>query len=656
MAEKARRCWPSTKRIFSARADPFAPISIDMQQDETAGGLDAAMNAACDSQAALEARDAAAACRDALRADPGNAAALNQLGLLAHLAGANQVAQELIRRAIVLAPRHAGYLSNLGIVLLGLCRFDAAQAALRSAIRLERDNFPAQANLGVALKGLGRYDDAIKAYGAALRLKPGDPATLCNRGLVQQAAGRYDEALATLQASLRGNPDDANTCLALGNLLAQIGRTTEALAAIDMAIRLRPHDLPARHARVLTMNYLPDTGMAAIGAVARYLAPVATGPAYDPSRIPGFDLDPERRLRIGFVSADLHDHPVAYFLESVLASMDRTRTEVFCYDNSYAHDAVTARFVALAEGWRPIAGMPDVAVTELIRADRIDILVDLSGHTHGSRLGVFANRAASVQASWLGYFGTTGVAAMDYIIADRHVAPPGEDAYFSETVIRLPDSYLCFTPPAYAGPVAPLPAGADGPVTFGCFNNPAKLNPAVLALWSRVLAAVPRSRLLLKATQYRDKTLRRTLSHGFAAHGIGPERLLFESAGTLAEMFAAYGRMDIALDPFPFAGGATTAQALWMGVPVISLAAATWPGRQGASLLTAAGFPELVAANPDSYVATARVLAEDRIGLAALRCLLRDRMAASPLCRADLFAANLTDAFRDMWRRSMQAV
>ena len=609
------------------------------------------MKAACDGQTADDARSLARQCRDALHADPRNADALHRLGMLAHLAGANDAAHRLIARSLVLAPRRCDFHTNLGIVLLGLRRFAEAEAEFRAAIRIQPDNFPARANLGVALKALDRNEEAIKAHGAALRLKPDDPVTLCNRALAFQAAWRYDEARTALVTSLRSSPHDANTHRALGDLLRLIGHPAEALTELDAAIRLRPEDAAIRQSRVMTMNYVPNADMASIGAAARAVAPAASGARFD---LTGYDRDTERCLRVGYVSGDFKNHPVGYFLESTLAAMDRTQCEVFCYNNGAGDDAMTTRLKALADGWRDIAGVADSDVTRLIRADCIDILVDLSGHTLGSRHGVFAQIAAPVQAAWLGYFGTTGLAAMDFIIADRHVAPPGEEAHFSERVVRLPDSYVCFTPPMQAGPVAPLPAGADGPITFGCFNNFAKLNPAVIALWARVLAAVPCSRLFLKAAQYQDKGIRRAVTADFAAHGIGPERLLFEPVTPLAEMFAAYGRVDIALDPFPFGGGATTALALWMGVPVISFAGKTWTGRQGVSLLTAAGFPELVAQTPDAYVATARVLAQNRDGLAAFRLLLRDRMAASPLCQADRFARHLADAFRFMWRHQMQ--
>jgi predicted O-linked N-acetylglucosamine transferase (SPINDLY family) len=390
-----------------------------------------------------------------------------------------------------------------------------------------------------------------------------------------------------------------------------------------------------------------------IGRTARRLVPPAASPSA--SAFAGCDRSPDRPLRIGYVSGDFRNHPVGYFLHAVLAARDKAAANVFCYSSTEVEDPMTVRLKQQVDHWRPIFGLDDEQAVQLIRTDGIDILVDLAGHTNSNRLGVFARRTAPVQAAWLGYFGTTGLASMDFLIADRHVLPQADEPSFTERVVRLPDSYLCFSPPAEAGPVAPLPGGLRQPITFGCFNSRTKLNPAVLALWARVLAAVPGSRLLLKAAQYRDKTIRREITQAFAASGIRGERILFEPASPIAAMFEAYGRVDIALDPFPFAGGATTAQALWMGVPVISLVGQTWPGRQGASLLSAAGFPGWAVADPDAYVALAQRLATDRPALIALRNGLRAAVADSPLCRADRFARHLEAIYRDIWRTYRQS-
>ena len=441
--------------------------------------------------------------------------------------------------------------------------------------------------------------------------------------------------------------------LSQATLLLAMGRTPEALAAFEAAIPLCPGDLRARQGRILAMHYLPGATMQDISSTARRLAPAVVAPSL--ASLTGLDRSPDRPLRIGYVSGDFRNHPVGYFLHSVLAARDKAAAVVCCYSSTEVQDPMTARLKREVDHWRPIFGLDDEQAVQTIRADGIDILVDLAGHTNSNRLGVFARRGAPVQAAWLGYFGTTGLTSMDFVIADRHVLLPADEPSFTERVVRLPDSYLCFSPPAEAGAVAPLPAGLDQPITFGCFNSRTKLNPEVLALWARVLAAVPGSRLLLKAAQYRDKAIRREITQHFAASGIRAERILFEPASPIAAMFEAYGRVDIALDPFPFAGGATTAQALWMGVPVISLVGETWPGRQGASLLSAAGFPDWAVTDADSYVALAQRLATDRAALIALRGGLRAAVANSPLCRADRFARHLEAAYRNMWRSYLRS-
>jgi protein O-GlcNAc transferase len=584
---------------------------------------------------------------------PGDAATLHRLGLQAQQRGDHQQAAELIRQAISIAPRTAAFHCSLGVALLGMQRPQEGAAALRTATRLQPAEPTAHAWLSAALADLGDYDGAAKAAGATLRLRPGDPAALHMRGVCLEKAGHYEQALAALDAAVLADPASYTAQLSRAALLLAMGRTKQAVAAFEAAMPLCPGDIRARQGRILAMNYLPGATMQDIGNTARRLAPAAVSPS--PSSFTGLDRSPDRTLRIGYVSGDFRNHPVGYFLQGVLAARDKADAEVFCYSSTEVEDPMTDRLKQEVDHWRPIVGLNDDQAVQTIRSDRIDILVDLAGHTNSNRLGVFARRAAPVQVAWLGYFGTTGLASMDFVIADRHVLPAADEPTLTERVVRLPDSYLCFSPPAEAGPVARLPAGLQQPITFGCFNSRTKLNPNVLALWARVLETVPRSRLLLKAAQYRDKTIRRAITRDFATSGIAPERILFEPASPIAAMFEAYGRVDIALDPFPFAGGATTAQALWMGVPVISLVGQTWPGRQGASLLSAAGFPEWAVAEPDAYVALAQRLATDRPALTAIRRGLRAVVANSPLCRADRFARHLDAAYRDIWRSHLQA-
>ena len=614
--------------------------------------IGAGISAALEHHKAGRLKEAESGYRAILEADPLHAETLHLLGLVAHQSGDNATAWGLIRQAIDITPGEAAYHANLGVVLIRMRRLEEAAAALRCAARLQPGHFAARSNLGVVLSALGDHHGAIEAAGRALRLHPGDPATLVNLGDFMEKAGQHAAALRLFDAAIRAGGGNHAIHLGRGGLLLVMGRAQEALDALDTAIALDVTAIAARQARIGALNYLPGATMQEIGATARRLAPVA--PGQPKVSFAGLDRSPDRRLRIGYVSGDFRNHPVGYFLEGVLAARDPAVATVICYDNAVDEDAMTARLRAAVDHWRPIADLNDDQAAEAVRADGIDILVDLAGHTKRNRLAVFARRAAPVQASWLGYFGTTGVAAMDVLIADRHVLPPPDEPACTERVVRLPDSYLCFSPPAEAGPVAPLPAGLDQPITFGCFNSRAKLNAEVLAVWARVLHAVPRSRLFLKSAQYADELIRREIIQSFAASGIEPERILFEARSSIGAMFEAYGRVDIALDPFPFAGGATTAQALWMGVPVISLAGETWPGRQGVSLLHAAGFPEWAAADVDGYVALAQRLAMDRLGLIALRGGLRETVAASPLCQADRFARHLEAAFRDMWRHYLR--
>jgi predicted O-linked N-acetylglucosamine transferase (SPINDLY family) len=595
---------------------------------------------------------AGAIYRAILQQQPQHADALQLLGLVLHQGGDDPAAAGLIRQAIAVAPRNAVYHANLGVVLLRMRQLGEAAAAFRTALRLNPSDFGAQSNLGVALTGLGDHDGAVKAAGAALRLRPGDQTALGNRAHALEAMGQYGKALEVRDAAVQAAPGHYQGQLGRGTLLLAMGRVAEALEALEQAAALGQGDIRAAQARIVAMNYLPGMTMAQIGAAARGLTAEVEAAIPDVTAISPAGGAADRPLRIGYVSGDFRNHPVGYFLHAVLAARDPAQGVVVCYDNGVRDDAMTVALRAASDGWRSIAGLDDGRATELIRGDGIDILVDLAGHTAGNRLGVFARRAAPVQVAWLGYFGTTGLSAMDAVIADRHVLPPGDEAHFTEAVQRMPHSYLCFTPPVEAGPVAPLPAGLDGPVTFGCFNNPAKINPAVLAVWARVLGSVAGSRLLLKSAQYADKSIRRPVTQALEAQGIAAGRVMFEPASPIAGLFEAYGRVDIALDPFPFAGGATTAQALWMGVPVVSLAAELWPGRQGASLLGAAGYPGWAVADVDDYVALAAALAADRPALMAIRRGLRDRVVASPLCDAGLFARDLQDVYRRLWQKT----
>jgi predicted O-linked N-acetylglucosamine transferase (SPINDLY family) len=379
----------------------------------------------------------------------------------------------------------------------------------------------------------------------------------------------------------------------------------------------------------------------------RFAAPLAAAvQAHENSR------DPQRRLRIGYVSADLRQHPLGFFLEPVLESHDRTHFEITCYSGVVKPDAVTERLRARSDHWIEALAFNDEALAETIRSDRIDILVDLSGHTAGHRLLAMARKPAPIQATWMGYLDGTGLDAIDYLITDEWTAPAAEGGqYFAETLWRLPEVYQCYRAPSYAPPVAPASFTGEGLVTFGCLNNLAKINDDVVDTWSAILDAAPGSRLLLKTSNLDDApTLQRTRER-FAARGIAAGRLLLEGGAPHPEFLAAYGRIDIALDPFPYSGGLSTCEALWMGVPVVKLLDRRFLSRFGASFLAVTGLASLLAETRQDYIRIAADLAADPARLLALRNGLRERMAASTLCRGEVFTPQLESAYRAWWQR-----
>ena len=363
--------------------------------------------------------------------------------------------------------------------------------------------------------------------------------------------------------------------------------------------------------------------------------------------------DPERRLRIGYLSADLRAHSVAFFLAGLLQRHDHARFEVIAYDDTAQPDPVSRMLRAFCDRWHRIVGMTHGRVAGLIGEHEIDVLVDLAGHTSNNRLPVFAARPAPVQVSYLGYAATTGLTSIDYRLTDALADPPGlTDAHHTERLVRLPGSFLAYSAPPHAPDVTPLPAEANGYVTFASFNGTNKLHPGVYALWARVLHAVPGSRLILKANGFADAALRDRVNRLFADAGIAAERVtLLARAATMVEHLAVYGQADVALDAFPYNGTTTTCEAMWMGLPVVTLAGRMHAGRVGVSLLTHVGLPDWIAASEADYVAVAAGAAGDLAGLAELRRTMRPRLLASPVMDAAGLARNVEAEYRTMWQR-----
>lgn len=633
--------------------------------------------------------EAAAAYRQALMLDPQFADAEVALGLLHDDQGQREEAGGHYERALRLRPDYAPVHGNLAKVRLDQGRFDAAVASYRRALELDPrltalhhglaqaqhgagqheaaiasyrtllqshpDFAPAHGQLGQALHALGRHDEAAASFRRVLQLEPRHLDAACLLGNVLAEQGHLQQALAAYGSMLE---IDAASVLAhnnIGGVLRRLGRLDEAAASYQRALAIDSELLAARSNLLFIGNSLALAPSAELLAQARRFGEAAARAARPYTRWDNRP-DPDRPLRVGFVSGDLRSHPVGYFLVGAFASLRSQaagRIEVVAYHNHASHDEVSARLQASCRSWRGVAGLDDEALARKVRDDGIDILVDLAGHTGHTRVQAFAWKPAPVQATWLGYLATTGVEAIDYLIADAATLPPEEEPFFTEKVWRLPESYLCFTAPAEAGEVGPLPAlasGAGGRVTFGSFNNLAKVTDPVVALWARVLAAVPGSRLLLKAQQLQEPEGRTEMAARFARHGVAAERLLLEGLVPRAEYLKPLSRLDIALDPFPYPGITTSVECLWMGVPVLTLAGRTFFSRQGVGLLTHAGLPEWIAADEDDYVARAVRHAGDLQALAALRARLRPQVAASPLFDAPRFARHLEAALRGMWQ------
>jgi len=593
--------------------------------------------------------EAAAAYRRAIALQPDYAEAHDNLGNALTELGRDEEAAACYRHALAVNPASAITHNNLGIALKSLGRLEEAIACFRQATALRPDYANAYYNLGNAWKQMGLLEDAVAAYQRAVALQADFAEAYNNLGTVLNDLGRPAEAVAAWRRSIALAPTLADTHNNLGNGLKDLGELEQAIASYHRALELNPDLMPVRSSLLFCLHYQADLDDAALYAAHREFASRHAQPLAAEIRPHRNSRDPARPLRIGYVSADFREHPVGYYFEPVLAAHDRAQAEIYCYASVAKPDQVSARLQAQCKVWRDVAGEDDAALARMIREDAIDILVDLSGHTAGNRLLTFARKPAPVQVTWLGYFDTTALDTMDSAIWDEVTLPPAAERWFTEKIVRMPDSRFCYRPPDYAPPVAALPAAARGHVTFGCFNNLSKITPEVVALWARVLQSVPQARLLLKWASFADSSVRERYLTLFSAHGIGADRVELRGASPHQQMLGEYGDVDIALDPFPYSGGLTSCEALWMGVPLVTLAGRRPVSRQTLGYLTLVNLAELAATTPEQYVQIAADLARDLDRLAALRAGLRDTMAASPLCDGPRFARNLEQRYRAMW-------
>ena len=634
------------RRLDDALASYRRSLALDPRRAEVHNSLGLAL------QVHGRPEDAVASFRQAVAIDPEYAEAHSNLGDALHGIGLLQDALACSRRALELRPDSAEAHSNLGNALKDLGQFDEAIVSLRRAMAINCSIATIHFNLGNVLQDIGKLHDATKSFRRAIAIDPGYADAHCNLGNALYGIGLLHDALGCYRRTLELKPDHVLAHNNIGNTLSDLGCGDEAVVSYREALKIDPDFDKAQSNLLFSLNYRADQSAVTMLDEARHYGDLVARkarPFTDWGNVP----DPDRRLRVGFVSGDLRDHVVGYFVEGVLAALATTasdRPEIFAYPNHFSTDAVAERIKACCHGWHPAVGLSDERLADRIRGDRIDILIDLSGHTTLNRLAMFAWKPAPVQATWLGYFATTGVAAIDYLIADPWTLPESEEVSFTEKIWRLPETRLCFTQPEIGVEVAPLPALRNGYITFGSFNRLTKMNDSVVALWAKVLFAVPDSRLLLKSVLFNETLVRQDVIGRFGAHGITGQRLILEGPDILNDFLAAYGRVDIAFDPFPYTGGGTSVHALWMGVPVLTLAGDRFVSRQGVSLLMNARLPDWIAVDAQDYVARAVEQAGDTLRLASLRQGLRKQVLSSPIFDTDRFANHLAPALRGMWR------
>ncbi len=578
---------------------------------------------------------------------PEHAPALNLLGMLAGQTRRGALAVEILTRATTAAPANAEYHNNLGNALLMQGRAADAIKSFERAVQLRPDFSEVRRNLGVALNMTGRREEALAAFHAALAADPANLAARLNLGNLLHGMGRLDEGANEFRAALRQKPDYFLALNNLGIVLAAQGRLVEAIDCYRRAVTLNPDYAQAQSNLIYTLHLDPKSDDAGLQRELQFWSKRFAEPLAAEIRLYGNSPDPRRRLRIGYVSPDFRQHAVARFLVDVLAAHDPSHYEIHCFSDVYNPDVMTERLKSHAAQWYETSGMSDAQLADLVRASAIDILVDLSSHTAGSRLRVFARKPAPVQVTYLAYCSTTGIKAIDYRLTDGRLDPPAElPPYYSETSISLPETYWCYSVPPEAPEPNALPARARGSVTFGCLNSLSKISDVVLKTWIDILRAVPTSRLLLHADAGSG---RERLTQIFSAAGVDPKRCEFVAYLPLEDYFRTLQKIDIALDPFPFAGGTTTCDALYMGVPVITLRGRRAVGRGGVSLLTSLSLLELIANTTEQYVQLATRLAGDYKAMANYRSGLRGMMKKSALMNPERFTRKLEEAYRRMW-------
>jgi predicted O-linked N-acetylglucosamine transferase (SPINDLY family) len=628
-------------------------------------------------------RESEPVLRSVLSEIPDHALALLNLGNSLHSQGRSQDAVSLYRRSLELHPSYLDARVNLAVALKALGKHDQATAELQSTlgseprhpqalfeqgrmladqrryqeaeqvfrrlIGIDPSHHQAMYCLGIVLSDQGHWPQATEVYAEVVRMRPDLPEAYQAMAVTLRYCNRITESLVALEKALQLKPDFTLALQSYGSVLAEAGRIEEGIEVWRRSLQINPKQPDLRSNIVYTLSMVDGVTRADLWrehrAWAEHHAKQASE-GIEPAKAPISTAVDRKKIRIGYISPDLRLHSVCYFLIPLLESHDKERFEIFCYSDVSNPDQTTSEIRRLSDQWRDVRGKPTAQVHRLIQEDQIDILIDLAGHTMGNRMELFGLRVAPMQASWLGYPETTGLPTVDFKIADRIVYPESENGkYSSERILRLPNGYHCYLAPPGCPDISDLPVRDNGYITFGSFSSLAKLTPATVALWSEVLKQVPDSKLLLKARQLADPTIRDRYCSMFAACGVPRSRLRLELAiAETTEHLGFYKEVDLALDTYPYNGTTTLCEGLWMGVPPVSLCGPVPASRVGSSLLHSLGLGDWVAQTPEEFVAIAKGKVQDVDGLATLRMGLRERFSQSTLGSAERFALEFESA------------
>jgi predicted O-linked N-acetylglucosamine transferase (SPINDLY family) len=550
-----------------------------------------------------------------------------------------------------MGPVSADFHYNHGVLLNAVGESARAIDSYRQAINVQHDHFESHVNLGNLLAQSSKFEEAIELHRKAVGFQPTNFDAHLNFGITLLTTGNVAQAKQHFLKAVDLNPVSPEANLCLGSALKDSGEIDAALTYINRSLESNPDYILAHSVLLFVNNYRSDRSAQVeleVGQRFDALVNRLASPFTDWTNI----RDPQKKIRIGFVSGDLCDHPVGYFLESIIFNIQKFHTdrmEVFAYNTRDKGDSTSSRIKMGCASWRNVSYLSDASLAEMIHRDEVDILVDLAGHSAHNRLSVFAWRAAPVQVSWLGYFSTTSLRTIDYLIADPWTLPVDQEQFFTEKIFRLPSTRLCFTEPTVDIHVNALPVKENGYITFGSLNNLSKINESVIELWASLLRSVPNSRLLLKATQLSDLIIQKQTVDRFARYGVSGTRLILEGHDSRAKYFETYHKIDFMLDPFPYPGGTITVESLWMGVPVLTLAGEHFLSRQGVGLLMNVDLPDWIARSQAEYLSLAISHAKDLDALQQIREELRDKLRNSALFDAETFALNLESCLRKMW-------